>query len=155
MEQQHLLIEYLKEQYSQARQHETRQTTATSFLTGVAAVVLGFMLQDGAIKPSDLWVGILILLIGFANYWINRAHFLGNRFHTKLAGKTRRAIETSVADWIGKTPSQLREETLNEWNFAGPDRSVGKTVYNAMQLVPIGVVLIGIAVSILAIHSSR
>lgn len=81
-----LLVEYLKEQYTQARQHETRQTTSTAFLTAASGVLLGLSLKDGAIKPDGWWIGALIILVGLANWWINEAHQIGNRFHTKLAG---------------------------------------------------------------------
>ncbi|MBB3695853.1 hypothetical protein [Sphingomonas sp. BK580] len=42
-----LLLEYLKEQYAQARQHETRQAAATTFLTAAGGAVLGVAVKDG------------------------------------------------------------------------------------------------------------
>ena len=151
--QQEFLVEYLREQYVQARQHATRQSTATSFLTAAAAVVLGLAVKNGEIGSGSLWAGISIVLVGIANFWINRAHFLGNRFHTTLAGEVRKAIESSMGVWKGDTPSQLREKAKRKRGISGPDSSVGQIVYNAIQWVPIGVVLIGIAVSVIAINS--
>ena len=150
MESSQLLLEYLKEQYTQARQHETRQSTATSFLTGAAAVILGFALKDGALISSDWWIGILVILIGAANWWINRAHHRGNRFHTKLAGKTRRALETGCPKWSGEKPTELRQEALKESGLSGPDVSIGQIVYCALQFIPIGVMATGVAVVILS-----
>ena len=149
MESSELLLEYLKEQYAQARQHETRQTAATSFLTGVAAVILGFTFKDGALKPSNWWIGVLIVAVGAASLWINKAHYDGNRFHTKLAGKTRRALENVCTNWIEKKPTQLRQEALKESGLDGPDVSIGKKTYCALQIIPVSVVLTGLAVIIL------
>jgi hypothetical protein len=42
MDQTALLLEYLKEQYTQARQHETRETNATTFLTALAGALLAW-----------------------------------------------------------------------------------------------------------------
>jgi hypothetical protein len=149
-----LLVEYLREQYTQARQHETRQTTATSFLTSAAAVLLGFALKDGELKFSDWWIGLIIILIGFASWWVNHAHFKGNRFHVKLAGKTRHAIEDSIKKWPVNKPTELRQSALDELNLSGPDVSIGKVVYNAVQLIPIGVMAVGLAIIIFAIAAS-
>lgn len=145
-----LLLEYLKEQYTQARQHETRQTAATSLLTGAAAVILGFAFKDGSLIQSDWWIGIPVLLVGAANFWINQAHHKGNRFHTKLAGKTRHALEAICENWEGKKPTELRKEVLLELGLNGPDVSIGKTIYCALQIVPIATMIMGIFLVILA-----
>lgn len=150
MESEQVLLEYLKEQYSQARQHETRQSAATSFLAGSAALVLGFGVKDGVLRSNDWWIGILIVLIGAASWWINRAHNIGNRFHTKLAGKTRRELEACVKTWAVKKPTELRKEALEDSGLNGPDIAIGKIVYRALQWIPIGVMLTGFAVIIIA-----
>jgi hypothetical protein len=96
MEKTALLLEYLKEQYTQARQHETRQTNATTFLTAAAGAILGFVFKDGVVNAKSLWMGIVILGVGVANYQINSVHFKGNRFHTDLAGETRKELEKAL-----------------------------------------------------------
>jgi len=103
-----LLLEYLKEQYAQARQHETRQTNATTFLTAAAGVILGLMFKDGIPRPDTWWIGLVVFLIGLANLWINNAHFEGNRFHTSVAGATRRALETAITGWAIDGSDNLR-----------------------------------------------
>lgn len=151
MDQTGLLIEYLKEQYTQARQHENRQTTSTSFLTGAAGIVLGFAVKDGMPKPHAWWLGIVLVLIGAANLWINRQHFIGNRFHTALAGETRRAIESAIEPWTVDRPTFLRNTVLKNHNLKGPDASIGKSIHGALRVVPIGVILIGIAIGAIAL----
>jgi hypothetical protein len=96
MDQTTLLLEYLKEQYAQARQHETRQTNATTFLTAAAGVVLGLALKDGAIHSTSWFAGVIMMLIGVANWLINKAHFEGNRYHTAVAGRTRRNLTKDI-----------------------------------------------------------
>jgi hypothetical protein len=145
MEHQALLMEYLKEQYQQARQHETRQTNATVFLTAAAGAVFGYMAKNGIIEDGSIWFGLILIFLGGANCWINKAHFNGNRFHVKLAGKVRREIERSIESWpksIKKT-STLRQEALSDMGLLGPDVSIGENVYRALQVVPIGVFILG------------
>jgi len=149
-----LLLEYLKEQYAQARQHETRQTNATTFLTAAAAVVLGFVFKDGALRPEVWWVGIIVALIGVANLWINEAHFKGNRLHTAIAGKTRRALEAAINGWReDDRPTQLRRAALADHGLKGPNVSVGKIVHSALRIVPIGVTCTGVVVLALGLYT--
>jgi hypothetical protein len=121
MEQTTLLLEYLREQYSQARQHETIEANATTFLTGSAGVVLGFSLKKGSLNTNGLWVGIIVFLIGLANFRLNAAHFTGNRFHTGVAGRTRRALEEAIRDWTVETPTQIRKGVLIKQCLDGPN----------------------------------
>ena len=160
MEKTELLLEYLKEQYAQARQHETRQTNATTFLTAAAAVVLGFVVKDGELRPEVWWLGIIVALIGAANLWINEAHFEGNRLHTAIAGETRRALENAIGDWTefgpahapeSDRPTHLRKKALADKGLRGPNVSVGGKVHAALRIVPIGVILIGIAIAVLGL----
>lgn len=88
-----LLLEYLKEQYTQARQHETRPTATTTFLTAAGGAVLGLAVKDGHSLREQWWLGLVVACLGMANIAILRAHQLGNRFHTDLAGKVRRRLE--------------------------------------------------------------
>ena len=128
MEKTALLLEYLKEQYAQARQHETRQTNATTFLTAAAGVILGLMFKDGIPRPDTWWIGLVVFLIGLANLWINNAHFEGNRFHTSVAGATRRALETAITGWAidgSDKPTTIRSKILEEHGLRGPDISIG------------------------------
>lgn len=144
MDQTALLLEYLKEQYTQARQHETRQTNATTFLTAAAAVLLSVMLRDGLTHPETWWIGLAVALVGLANWLINKAHYKGNRFHTTAAGKTRRALEEAIGAWTVSKPSEIRSEALLELGLRGPGISVGEKVHAALQRVPIGVIVVGV-----------
>jgi hypothetical protein len=148
MEKTQLQLEYLKEQYAQARQHETLRTNATAFLTAAAGVFFGLIVKDGKLTPQFWWAGLIVALIGVANLWINKAHFRGNRLHTAIAGKTRRAIEDGIEGWTTKDkPTQLRSEALEEHGLKGSDISVGGIVHAAVQLIPIGVVLLGLGLA--------
>jgi hypothetical protein len=144
MDKTELQLEYLKEQYAQARQHETLRTNVTTFLTAAAGVVLGLTIKEGNLSPKFWWTGLIIALIGLANLWINNAHFRGNRLHTAIAGRTRRAIESGIVGWTKDTPTELRIEALEKEGLRGPNISVGGIVHTAIQLIPTGVFLIGI-----------
>ena len=147
MEKTQLQLEYLKEQYTQARQHETLRTNVTTFLTAAAGVTLGLIFKGGELSSALWWAGIIVALIGAANYWINRAHFRGNRFHTAMAGETRRAIEKSTQGWTDDTPTQIRSKVLKDHGFEGPKISIGGTIQSAIQLVPIGLMILGVALA--------
>jgi hypothetical protein len=139
-----LLLEYLKEQYTQARQHETLRTNATTFLTAAAGAILGFKFSQGHFVSENWWVGALVMLVGGANFLINRAHFAGNRFHTKIAGNTRREIENAI-NWSGRRPTELRADAIKDLGFKADD-SVGARVHAAIQNVPLGVMIVGAAI---------
>ena len=144
MDQTNLLLEYLKEHYTQARQHENRQTSATTFLTSAVGLLLGVALKDG-LGREDSWIGILVALIGLANWLINEAHFTGNRFHTSVASATRKALERAIPEWTVKTPTEIRKKVLAERGLA----SVGEMVQKALRFVPIGVIALGLVVAII------
>jgi hypothetical protein len=149
MEPTQLLIEYLKEQYAQARQHETRQTAATTFLTATAGAVLGLALKDGHLLKTQWWIGLVVAGLGLANIRILDAHQIGNRFHTRLAGKVRRRLE-EICDWEGgKTATDLRIEALCELELNGPDITIGGMVHSRLRLIPILMVALGFSVSAL------
>jgi hypothetical protein len=147
MDQTQLLLEYLKEQYTQARQHETRQTNATTFLTAAAGVLLGIAFKEGALRSETWWVGLLIFLVGLANLVINEAHYAGNRFHTAVAGRTRRALEEAITTWTVDRPSEIRREILEKHGLKGPDVAIGQKVYSALRFVPIGVMVVGVVIA--------
>jgi hypothetical protein len=148
MEKTQLQLEYLKEQYAQARQHETLRTNVTTFLTAAAGVTLGLIFRDGKLSSDLWWAGVIVAVIGAANFWINKAHYRGNRLHMAVAGKTRRAIENAVVGWTDDRPTQLRDDALTEQGLKGPDISVGGIVQTAIQMVPVGIMLLGIALAV-------
>ncbi|HMI20570.1 MAG TPA: hypothetical protein VK533_13615 [Sphingomonas sp.] len=151
MEASQFLLEYIKEQYTQARQHETRQTAATTFLTAASGAILGLALKDGHLLRGQWWCGLVIIGLGLANVAILAAHQLGNRFHTKLAGKVRHRLE-SMCQWDGgKTATDLRIEALCEMGLTGPDVSIGGLVYERLRLIPFLMIGLGILLSIVAL----
>jgi hypothetical protein len=152
MEQNNLLLEYLKEQYTQTRQHETRQTNATTFLTAAAGAVIALALKDGELHPVSWLAGIVVFLVGLANWWINEAHYIGNRFHNSLAGLVRHALEDTLGQWPpGTKPSELRKIAIVQHGLRGSAPSIGAFVHQAIQKIPIGVMLVGVAIFVLSI----
>ncbi|HEX8573567.1 MAG TPA: hypothetical protein VF759_12545 [Allosphingosinicella sp.] len=148
MEASHLLLEYLNEQYTQARQHETRQTAATTFLTAAAAAVLGLAIDGGTLVYQNWWAGVVVGLIGAANLALLSAHQLGNRYHTTLAGKVRREIEDKFIQWgDAKSPTTLRSEALEKHGLRGAGVSIGAHVYARLKLIPILVMCLGAVVA--------
>ena len=143
MDKTQLQLEYLKEQYTQARQHETLRTNVTAFLTAAAGVILGLIFKEGHPVRDFWWAGLVVAAVGAANCWINHAHFLGNRLHTTLAGKTRRAIEKEIVGWSDDRPTTLRREALKEYGLAGSDVSLGSKIQQAIQIIPAGVIIAG------------
>jgi hypothetical protein len=151
MDQTALLLEYLKEQYTQARQHETRETNATTFLTALAGAVLALAFKEGAFRAESWWIGALLILIGSANWWINRAHFKGNRYHTAVAGETRRSLEKAIPKWTALKPTEIRRKILADHGFRGPESSIGQNVHDALSWIPRGVIALGVVLVIIAI----
>ncbi len=105
-------------------------------------------MKDGALQTDRWWLGVVIFSLGLANAWINDAHYRGNRFHVKLAGKTRRALEKSCAVWTVPTPTELRIEALDESKLNGPDVSIGEIVHQRMQVVPAFIMAIGLLIAL-------
>jgi hypothetical protein len=151
MDQTALLLEYLKEQYAQARQHETRETNATTFLTALAGALLGLGFNEGAFRSGNGWIGALLILIGGANWWINRAHFKGNRYHTAVAGETRRSLEKAIPEWTVSKPTDIRKKILADHGLKGPESSIGQNVHEALSWVPRGVIALGVLVILIAL----
>ena len=149
MDQTSLLLEYLKEQYTQARQHENREANTTTFFTALAGALLGLAFKGGTILPESWWIGAVLILIGLVNLWVNSVHFKGNRYHTALAGETRRAIENAIGDWTSPKPTDMRKKILADHGFRGPESSIGKSVHEALSWVPRGVIAMGILVILL------
>jgi hypothetical protein len=150
MDQTALLLEYLKEQYTQARQHENREANTTTFLTALAGGLLGLGFKDGVIRPESWWIGALLILVGLANWWINSVHFKGNRYHTAVAGETRRSLEKAIAGWTVSKPTDIRRKILADHGLKGPESSIGKSVHDALSWVPWGVIALGVLVILLA-----
>lgn len=150
MDQTALLLEYLKEQYTQARQYETRETNATTFLTALAGALLGLGFKDGAIRPESWWIGALLILIGSANCWINCVHFKGTLYHNALAGETRKSLEGAVRTWTVSKPTEMRKKILADHKVGGPESSIREKVHEALSWVPRGVIALGVLVVLIA-----
>jgi hypothetical protein len=149
MDQTTLLLEYLKEQYTQARQYETREANATTFLTALAGALLGLAFKEGAIRPESWWIGALIIVIGFANLWINGVHFKGTLYHNALAGETRKSLEGAV-QWTVSKPTEMRQKILADHKVGRPESSIRENVHKALSLVPLGVIILGFLVVLIA-----
>jgi hypothetical protein len=150
-----LLLEYLKEQYAQARQHETRQTASITFLTAAAGVILGFAFKDDISHAQTIFTGATVFLIGLASLMISEAHYKGNRFHTALAGQTRRALEAAVDGWSvasSDRPTDLRASILEKQGLRGPNIALGQIVNKRLRLVPIGIMVVGALMALSAVR---
>jgi hypothetical protein len=145
------LIEYLKDQYVHARHHETLQSNTTAFLTAAAGVILGLGFKDGVLKPEGGWLGFVIMFIGAANLWINSAHQLGNRYRTALAGypPRGRGFRRKWPEGM-KNASCLRNKALKDFKLKKSGAFIGKKTYRRLQLVPAGVMAIGVLLVVLA-----
>jgi hypothetical protein len=150
MDQTALLLEYLKEQYTQARQYETREANATTFLTALAGALLGLAFKEGAIRPESCWIGALIILIGLANWWINKAHIKGTLYHNALAGETRKSLENAT-EWTVSKPSEMRKKILADHKVGGPESSIRENVHAALSWVPWGVITLGLLVVLISL----
>ena len=143
MEQHTLLLEYLKEQYAQARQHETLRTNCTTFLTASSGLILGFNSKNGDLS-GNMYFGLLIFLNGLANYQINKSHFFGNRFHTTVAKYVRTQLEI-IPTWEVLKPIECRRQAIEELGFKNLGiKNVGDHVQKYIQRVPCGVMAIGL-----------
>jgi|ERR1700733_11807647 len=145
MNQATFLLEYLKEHYTQARQHETLRTNSTTLLTAAAGVVIGIAFKDGKVQPQMWWAGIVLILIGLACRRIQEAHFNGNRFHTQCAGLTRLELVGIIPNWVGQTPDQIRNAAMTTCGIEG---SVGRTIQAQFRLVPMGIIGLGTIITL-------
>lgn len=103
MEKTTLLLEYLKEQYTQSRQYETRQTASIAFMTAAAGAIAGLALKDGALRQDAWWVGLILFVLGLTSFTIAREHHRGIRFHAAMAHETRKALEATLVGWTSGT----------------------------------------------------
>lgn len=153
MEKATLLLDYLKEQYAQARQHETRQTASVTFLTAAAGVVAAFGFKDGAPRQSAAVVGLIVAGIGLLGLLISWVHYAGNRFHTSVSGCVRVALERELAKdapWdSNQKPSDLRKVVIdNTWWLKNSTRSVGSLTTGVLILVPVLTLVLGVAMAV-------
>lgn len=93
----------------------------------------------------------MIILIGLANLWINRVHFKGNRYHTAVAGETRRSLEKAIPEWTVSKPTDIRKKILADHALRGPESSIGENVHEALSWVPLGVIALGALVVLIAL----
>lgn len=97
-------------------------------------------------------MGLVVALLGLANIGVLSAHQLGNRFHTKLAGKIRQALEARCTDWE-ETPkaTALRSSALEEMDLRGQEISIGGLVHFRLRLIPVLLTALGIAIAFAAL----
>jgi hypothetical protein len=150
-----LLLEYWKNQWAQRRHFETAEVNSTAFLTGTAGVVLGFTFKEGQISVVTLAAGIIVFLIGAANWRINRAYFIESRYRNSLARETRRTLERLVPNWSVETPSEIRRTVSEELKLPSPSTGLGKKIHEALQAKPIATMLLGVLVILLSITSAK
>jgi hypothetical protein len=93
MDQETLLLEYLKHHWSERSFHLDGELKVTAFLIGAAGVVLGLAFKEGVGSLNAFASGIVVFIIGLANLRINQAYFIGNRYRNSVAGRTRHALE--------------------------------------------------------------
>jgi hypothetical protein len=143
----------LKEQYTQARHYETREANATAFLTALAGALLGLAFKDGAIRPESWRIGALLILIGLANWWINRVHFIGSRYRTAVAGEIRRSLEGAIttAKRTVPKPTESRNKIVADHKLGGPESTIGQKVHEALSWVPLEVIALGVLVVLIAL----
>lgn len=135
-----LLLEFLKYQWEERRHHQTAEINATAFLTGAAGIVLGFAFKDAQSNIITVASGFIVFLIGVANFRINRAYFLANRFRNSMGWNTRLTLEKAIKNWSVETPTEIREMVKER------DISLGGRIHGALMSIPIATMLAGIAV---------
>ena len=101
--------------------------------------------------PGSWWIGILLILIGSANWWTNRVHFKGTLYHNALAGETRKSLERAVLEWTVSKPTEMRTKILAEHKVGGPESSIREKVHAALSWVPLGVIALGVTVVLIVI----
>lgn len=147
-----LLRAYLEEHYTQARQHETRQTTELSILTSAVGVVLGFAIHDGQFEklPAYLFGGIVVI-IGIVAILLVDAHQKGIRFHNKVAGLARKELERLVTKPEQGAPflstGAMRKGGFKEIGY-GPHSHISAILHNRIRLIPLIIILAGAALII-------
>jgi hypothetical protein len=126
------------------------RTNTITFLTAAAGAVLAIAFKDGVIRHDNWWIGIIILALGVTNLVIVEAHFRGNRFHTTLAGKTRRELEKPI-NWSVEKPTQIRTPVAKKFGLnPEANESIGSKTQAAIRWIPVGIILLGIATSAIA-----
>ena len=143
MDQQTLLLEYLKHQWSERSFHQDGAIKVTAFLTAAAGAVLSLAFKEGANSHSAFASGIVLFLIGLANLKINQAYLIGNRYRNAVSGKTRRALEKAIQRWTVETPTEIRKSILLAEGL-NPDVSIGIKIHGALMGIPIATMIIGV-----------
>jgi hypothetical protein len=143
MDQETLLLEYLKHQWSERSFHQDGAIKVTAFLTAAAGVVLGLAFKEGASSSNALASGVVLFLIGLANLKINQAYLIGNRYRNSVSGKSRRALEKAIQKWTVETPTEIRKTILLAEGL-NPDVSIGMKIHDALMGIPIATMIIGV-----------
>jgi hypothetical protein len=143
MDQETLLLEYLKHQWSERSFHQDGAIKVTAFLTATAGVVLSVALKENASSSNALATGIMLFLVGLANLRINQAYLIGNRYRNSVSGKTRRTLEKAIQKWTVETPTEIRKAILLAQGL-NPDVSIGIKIHGALMGIPIATMIIGV-----------
>jgi len=83
------------------------------------------------------------------NLWINGVHFKGTLYHNALAGETRKSLEGAV-QWTVSKPTEMRQKILADHKVGRPESSIRENVHKALSLVPLGVIILGFLVVLIA-----
>jgi hypothetical protein len=148
MDQTTLLLEFLKYQWEERRHHQTSEVSATAFLTAAAGVVLGFAFKENQPIFASISSGVIVVLVGYANWRINRAYFIANRFRNAMGWSTRQVLEKAIKDWSVETATEIRKLVKDKQEPKGLDISIGEEIHTALMYIPIATMFIGLLVTL-------
>jgi hypothetical protein len=146
-----LLLEYWKFQCEERRNHRAAEVNATAFLTGAAGVILGFTFRDGQPTFVMMTSGLIVFLVGLANWRINNAYFLASNYLSALGANTVAALEGSIKNWSVDKPSEIRQSTKKEIHLPESGGLTNRRIHLALMSVPFATMFIGVAVIIISI----
>ena len=133
-----VLLEMYKSQIARSEHYENQRATITNLMISLAVALIALATLDGNITKSDIWVGLLLFLLGLFGYSASRLHSHRSRRHGKRAESYRNALD-----------KKLPRAGINAIREKVPEEST--YLYRIWNGIPVAIMIIGLFILVIVL----